>query len=145
MSSFIQLKGIFHATQCTKVPIGASGSSIIRAKDWAFVGTHETSSLGFIFIQLHVYTTGISVFGLNTELTFRDFSMAIFGKKIKYNAISAKTAIIQAILKPLLFIMLKLGINALFYPSEMNFQMNFGVVVYFCVQKLPKKFPTMSF
>jgi len=50
--------GMFHTIQCTQSPIGASGSSTIRTKDLASVGTLEICSGGLMFSPSHVYFGG---------------------------------------------------------------------------------------
>src|SRR3989338_446987 len=67
--SFIEVTiGIFHTTQCTHIPIGASGSSTIRTRLFAFFGTPKISSWGLISCPRHVYLAGISELCLNAGL-----------------------------------------------------------------------------
>ena len=53
--------GIFIASQCTQTLLGASGSSMIAAKEEAEIGIFEISNSGLIFSPSKVYLRGIEV------------------------------------------------------------------------------------
>src|SRR5207245_3071734 len=55
----VLLVGIFHTIQCVKVPIGASGSSIINARLFAFAGTLEIDNGGEMLLPSQVNSDGI--------------------------------------------------------------------------------------
>src|SRR5207244_1265739 len=60
--------GIFHATQCTQVPMGASGSSAISAKLFAPLGTSDQLKGGDTSCPSQVYCLGIIPPASNAEL-----------------------------------------------------------------------------
>src|SRR5574338_316580 len=51
--------GILNNTQCTQVPMGASGSSTISAKDWVPAGASSQARAGEMFLPLQEYFAGI--------------------------------------------------------------------------------------
>src|SRR5438874_695747 len=55
----VTVVGMFHTSQCVKVPPGASGSVISSAKLCAVCGTFVKSSGGVTFAPLQVYFCGI--------------------------------------------------------------------------------------
>src|SRR4029077_1832697 len=60
--------GIFHATQCTQVPMGASGSSAISAKLFAPLGTSDQLKGGDASCPSQVYCLGMMSPASNAEL-----------------------------------------------------------------------------
>src|SRR3989338_8258357 len=56
---FLVSGGIFHKIQCTKVPMGASGSSMTSARLLAAAGTSSKLSSGFAFSPSQVKREGI--------------------------------------------------------------------------------------
>ena len=50
---------MFHKTQCTHTPLGASGSSTIKASDFAFAGTFSIKRGGLISFPSQVYLSGM--------------------------------------------------------------------------------------
>jgi hypothetical protein len=59
---------MFHATQCTQVPIGASGSSAMSARLLAPAGTSDQLKGGDTSGPSHVYFLGIISPAVNAEL-----------------------------------------------------------------------------
>src|SRR5437867_1973189 len=59
LESSVLLIGIFHKVQCVKVPIGASGSSIINARLFAFLGTSDMDKGGDTLLPSQVNSEGI--------------------------------------------------------------------------------------
>src|SRR5512135_793312 len=51
--------GILNRTQCTQVPAGASGSSMMRAKDWAPAGGSPQVRAGETFFPTQEYFAGM--------------------------------------------------------------------------------------
>src|SRR6266496_1596045 len=66
--------GMFHATQCTQVPRGASGSSAMSAKLLALAGTADQLKGGDRSEPSHVYVGGIISPASNAEL-FRSITL----------------------------------------------------------------------
>src|SRR6266849_2744157 len=60
--------GMFHATQCTQVPLGASGSSVMSAKLLVLAGTADQLKGGDMSEPSHVYFGGIIPPISNAEL-----------------------------------------------------------------------------
>jgi len=59
LSNFVLDGGIFHITQCTHVPIGASGSSSIIANDFVAEFALVQFNDGEMLLPSHVYSIGI--------------------------------------------------------------------------------------
>src|SRR4030095_7514687 len=60
--------GILNSTQCTHVPIGASGSSTMSAKDCVPAGGSFHASAGEMFFPIHEYFAGMDCPFANASL-----------------------------------------------------------------------------
>jgi len=60
--------GILNSTQCTQVPIGASGSSTVSAKDCVLAGGSFHASAGEMFFPTHEYFAGMDCPFANASL-----------------------------------------------------------------------------
>src|SRR5271166_2903794 len=67
-SSRCALDGMFHMTQCTQVPTGASGSSTIKAKLVVWVGCPLQLRAGEISVPWQVYWLGMAAPEANAGL-----------------------------------------------------------------------------
>ena len=72
--------GMLYSTQWTHVPIGASGSSTIRAKDWVPAGGSFQASAGEMFLPMQEYLAGMDCPFENASLvSSRDMVASVEG------------------------------------------------------------------
>src|SRR6266496_381338 len=79
--------GMFHATQCTQVPIGASGSSAMSARLLAPAGTSDQLKGGDTSGPSHVYFLGIISPAVNAEL----FSSMVLPPYLTFDKLRVQT------------------------------------------------------
>ena len=74
------LAGMLNKTQWTQVPIGASGSSTMRAKDFVPAGESFQARAGEMFLPTHEYLAGMDCPFVNASLVnVRDMVASVTG------------------------------------------------------------------
>jgi len=74
------LDWMLNKTQWTQVPIGASGSSTMRAKDFVLAGGSSQARAGEMFFPMHEYLAGMDCPFANASLVkVRDMVASVAG------------------------------------------------------------------
>jgi hypothetical protein len=94
---------MLNSTQCTHVPIGASGSSTIRAKDWVPAGGSLQVREGETFFPIQEYFAGMDCPFSNASL-FRVRDMSASGVEVAVDEQDASRMASAREIKRILFI-----------------------------------------